>query len=52
MQYSKDNIIERKIENIYNEDITYSTSYPTLNYLLKFNNGNTRTMCKICSKLS
>ena len=25
--------------------------YPAGNYMLKFNNRNTRTMCEICSKL-
>ena len=28
------------------------TSYPTGNYIFKFNNSNTRTMCEICSNLT
>ena len=33
-------------------DIAISHTYPAGNFLLKFNNRNTRTRCEICSKLT
>ena len=33
-------------------DSLWASSYPASIYLFKVNNGNTRTMCEICTKLT
>ena len=49
--YKKQWIITLKIFEVNNKDISKFTSQLNI-YLLKFENGKTRKMCEICSKLT
>ena len=54
IHYLDDKLDDRKAVHYLDDklDDRKAVHYPAGNYLFKVNNGNTRLMCEICSKLT